>query len=847
MASCDLCGLDCGKRPLAQRIADEERFFCCLGCLNVYVILSESGVIARGQDIRATELFKRSVALGLISNPEREPDQGANHASPIVGSEELLLDIAGMWCSSCAWLIEHVIGKLPGVCRTEVSFASDTAKVTYQPQLLPSAHILQRINSLGYRAQLHSEESVAADAERRDLLVRTGLAFFFWLNIMTFSLAVYASYFEPIADSARRFVPFLLMALATPVVFYCAQPILRLAWRGVLHRRVRMETLLALGILAAYLYSCVQAFRGETHVYFDTASAIVALVLAGKSIERSAKERTMRWIGNLHRVLPNKMRLVLGTAERMVAVETLQPGQVFVVRPGERIPADGIVVTGEAHADESLLTGESTPVSKRPGSQAIAGSVNTDGVLRIEASGSASESTISRIIGLVEQAVSGRSELERAVDRVARVFVPTVIVIALATFAIYFGVFAAGLGQSLMRAITVLVIACPCALGLATPLAITTAVGAASRSGVLVADSSVLERLNKIDAVVLDKTGTVTDGRFRLLDCYLCADTTLEPALAAVATASSDPPANRAQQSTLLREQTWAGVLPRLAAIESYSEHPLGKAIVDCAQQHATTWPEATHISVHKGEGIVGRIAENEIFIGNRRLVQRCSAYMGPDINDASLSWQKEGKTIAFFGSGGRVEGVLAFGDTLRDDAGRLISELRRNRIAVHIVSGDSRATTRYIAAQLQAGSYRAECLPEQKVEIIRELQRGGAKVAVIGDGINDAPALAQADLGIAMGSGTDIAMKSAGVVLMTNSLTKALDVFRLARKTMRIVRQNLFWAFFYNVLGISLAVAGILNPILAAGAMLFSSISVIGNSLRLTNAMAGPRTAHPA
>jgi heavy metal translocating P-type ATPase len=833
MVCCDLCGLDCGKHPLTQRIAGKELSFCCFGCVNVYVILSESGTLASGQSIRETELFKSALALGLISQAEREPSRSQAAAPAPSGCQEMLLDVGGMWCSSCAWLIEHVLNKVPGVVSTEVSFASDTAKVVYQPQLVPSDDILGRVNRLGYSARIHSDENPAVEEERRDLLVRTGLAFFFWLNIMTFSLAVYASYFEPIADSARRFVPFLLMALATPVVFYCAQPILKLAWRGLLTRTVRMETLLALGILAAYLFSSVQAFRGETHVYFDTASAIVALVLAGKSIERTAKDRTTFWLSSLHRMLPNKVRIASAGQERLVALDALQPGQMFVVKPGERIPADGIVAAGDAHVDESLLTGESRPVNKRPGSAVLAGSVNADGVLQIRATRVAGDSTISQIVSTVTKALAGRSDLERTVDRVARVFVPAVIVIALGTFAICWTVLALGLGQSLMRSITVLVIACPCALGLATPLAITAAVGTASRHGILVTDSGVLERLSKIDAVVFDKTGTITEGRFSLLEYQISI-----PACESEVLTSATAAGNQNRPSMLGRngspQQQWRDAFARIAAVESYSEHPVGKAIVSFADSQPIERLEAAGIKVHKGAGITGSVAGEPVFVGNRRMLRQLGASVNDDAEQAAARWEQEGKTVSFFGSAAQVDGVLAFGDKLRDDAVAVISELRRSGIAVYLLSGDSQLTTQWVAARVEADYCRAECLPEQKAEIVRELQSQGSVVAMIGDGINDAPALAQADLGIAMGSGTDIAMNAAAVVLMSSSLDKVLEVFRLARKSMRVVRQNLFWAFAYNIVGISLAVLGMLNPILAAGAMLLSSVSVTGNSLRM-------------
>jgi len=311
--ACDLCGLGCGKHPLTQRFGEAERSFCCVGCMNVYSILAESGVLASGQDLRETELFKRSLELGLISQSLPADAAKKKPATPPPGAptEEVLLQVSGMWCSSCAWLIEHSLASLPGLISAEAFFASDTVKVKYCPQYLPPNRIVERIAQLGYKAQEYTGETEAKEAERRDLLARFGVAAFFWANIMAFSLVVYASYFEQITGSARRNIPFLLMALATPVVFYCAQPILKLAWHGALNRTIRMESLLSLGILAAYSLSVVQAFRGQMHVYFDTAAAIVTLVLAGKLIERSAKDRTSRWFTLLHRMMPNKARLLV--------------------------------------------------------------------------------------------------------------------------------------------------------------------------------------------------------------------------------------------------------------------------------------------------------------------------------------------------------------------------------------------------------------------------------------------------------------------------------------------------------------------------------------------------------
>jgi len=837
---CDLCGLGCGKHPLQQCIGEADRFFCCLGCMNVYLILWESGAICAGQDIRQTELFQRSLQLGLISNraPQKTNSDRTVHAAGSA-TEELLLHVTGMWCTSCAWLIDHALAAIPGVVQSEASFASDLVKVQYHPQILPPERILSRIASLGYKAQEHTGDTDTADLERRDLLIRTGLAAFLWANIMSLSLVLYAGYFEQISAGVRHGLPFVLMVLATPVVFYCAQPVLRLAVRGLLNRTIRMEALLALGILAAYGYSVVQTFRGEIHLYFDTATIIVTLVLAGKLIERGAKEKASRWIALLHRMMPNKVRLLARGAERFVSIDALEPGTIFVVKAGERIPADGLVVEGESHTDESLLTGESVPVGKGVGDALAAGSINLDGVLSIRATRRAADSTLARIIALVEHALSSRSELERAVDRVARIFVPCVMLLAFLTFLLTWILGASGLGQSLMRGITVLVIACPCALGMATPLAITAALGSASRQGVLVRDSRVLETLQNVDTVILDKTGTVTEGKFSFLELIPSQIHQQAVLAGAEANAFSSEEFQPSWHSGSPASSDEA--LQLLASIEQYSEHPLGKAVGEYARQQGTRIREASDLEIHKGRGITGVVDRKPVFAGNRRLVSELGVSIDEGSERIARSWQLQGKTVAYVGWNQEVHAVAAFGDKLKPEATEVAAELQRRGIDVRLLSGDSQATTKWTAACLGIESCEAEVLPEEKAEAVRWLQGGGAVVAMVGDGINDAPALAQSDLGIAMGSGTDIAMKAAAVVLMGGSLRKILDVVDLSQKTNRVVHQNLFWAFFYNTVGITLAVAGLLNPIMAAGAMLLSSLSVAGNSMRLANSKSNP------
>jgi heavy metal translocating P-type ATPase len=756
--TCTLCGLDSG-----------EDVFCCAGCENVHTILIESRVLAPGQNFRDTAIYQQSLKLGIISQRKAV----AEAAEPPAETREAVFQLSGLWCTSCGWLIEHALAGLPGIASAEVLFASDLLKVQYAPQRVPPERILERVRSLGYGAAEYTGSDRASDREQKDLLLRLGIAAFLWVNVMTLSVVIYASYFQAIAASFARYLPALLMLLTTPAVFYCAAPVLRLAWAGARRGAIRMESLLAIGILTAYGYSAVATFTGGPHVYFDTVCAIVTLVLAGKAIERAAKNRAAHALTMLHRLMPNKARLVQDGRERFVSIDALRAGALFRVKAGERIPADGIVVEGRSHTDESVLTGEAAPQAKAPGDAVVCGSINTGSPMEVRATRVGADSTLARIARTVEQAAASRTAIERTVDRVSRLFVPTVLAIALGTLA-YGG---------LIRAIAVLVIACPCALGIATPLALTAAVTAAGRRGILVRDTAVLETIRGVSVVVLDKTGTVTTGEFTLL--------------------------NVSGNNTRMTE---------LAAVEAYSNHPIARALT--AQVAGAPLPPATDVVLHPGMGISGVVNGSRYFIGNRALAE-------------SLTAEKIDRPH-MFGWDGMVRGDLSFGDLVRPEAPALCSALQERGIRTVLLSGDCRATTEAVARAIGAGEWIAEASPDRKIEVIRELQQKGARVAMVGDGVNDAPSLAQADLGIALGGGADLAMHAAPMVLMGNSLTGVIETLDLARRTFRIGRQNLFWAFVYNSAGITLAVAGVLTPIMAAGAMVLSSVSVIANSRRL-------------
>ncbi|MBK9168018.1 MAG: heavy metal translocating P-type ATPase [Bryobacterales bacterium] len=797
-AACTLCSLRAAT-GLSREFSGEPKPFCCAGCANVYAILVESGIAGEGGDLRESELYRQSLKLGLVSRPE-----AAARAIPAgAATQEALYRISGMWCASCAWLVEHALNREYGVTSAEVLFTSDLLKVTFCPQYVEPGRIPARVATLGYRAKEYTGDGAERHDEWRDIILRLGLAGFLWMNVMLFSLVIYASYFEGISEWARRAVPFILVALAGPVVFYSAWPVHRIAWHGLREGAIRMEALISSGVFAAYLYSTIQAFQGGRHVYFDTACAIVTLVLAGKALERGAKEKTARAIGMLYRLMPKKARLAEEGRERFVAIEAVEPGMTLLVKPGERIPADGVVVEGGSQVDESVVTGESTPLEKHQGDTVLGGSLNGAGVLRLLATHPAAQSTLQQIVHSVEGALASRMPLERAVDRISRIFVPGVMLIALATVG---GGTLLGLEftEALMRGIAVVVIACPCALGLATPLATTAAIGAASHRGILIRDARVLETIHGIDVLLLDKTGTATEGRFLVRESLLAPDV-----------ADADP-------------------LCLLASVEANSEHPVAAALISHAAALGVQPRLARDIEIERGGGIRGQVGGVRVAAGTRRYLAGHGIALTDPIEAAVREWEEAGLTAVFFALDGVCAGAFGLGDQPRPEAPRLIAALRERGVRTVILSGDSAAATARMAARLGASEFRGEVPPAGKAAAVREYQQQGALVAMAGDGINDAPALAAADLGIAMGSGADLAMQAAPVVLMNGSLLRLAETFDLARFTLRVVRQNLFWAFFYNSIGISLSVAGVLTPILAAAAMVFSSLSVIGNSLRL-------------
>ncbi len=808
-ATCALCELELPRHPVNWREEETEKLFCCLGCKRVFEILSDSALIEG--DFRNSELYRQAVRLGIIGNPaaeSRQPQQ-TPPKKELEKAKVLSLHISGMWCAACSWLIEKVVGARDGVVHSQVNFATDSAKIYYRPEKLSAGSIISAIDSLGYKALHRHRMPDEYSAHKKALLLRLGIALFLMLNVMMFSYVLYVGYFQPLAVQMHKLAPIILLVFSTPAVLWCGYPIYRKGVQSIRSGVPTMEILFSLSIISAFCYSIYAIIMGYNHFYFDTSVSLVALLLLGKFIETSAKQTASKGINSLYRMLPQKVRLKSAAKTRLVSVELLQPGDRFIVRPGEKVAADGIVVSGRTTVDESLLSGESRPVEKYPGSTVTGSAINLTGVIEVEALRVGEQAELAKIIALVESALHKKTSLERLVDKISRVFIPFVIVLALsaATHLLFHG---AGFEHALLRAITILVIACPCALGLATPLAIAAGINLATSRGILVREINALSKAKRIDTVVFDKTGTLTEGKFTLLELG-CP----------VADADSEQ------------------MLGLLGSLERNANHPLGEAVVSVCRQQNLRMYETQNVEFAEGRGIACEVlaeVKRKVVAGNLEFIRACGFELAPaDLTQAQAA-ASLGRTVVFWAvEGWPRAGYLVFGDRLKPDARETVERFKNEGIAVVLLSGDADRTTGALARQAGIDDYAAGLLPGDKLSAIIKLQQSGRQVAMVGDGVNDAPAIAQADVGIALGRGTEIALESSAIVILSDELIPVCEMIDISRGTLRTIAQNLIWASVYNIAGLAVAVAGYLNPLMAALAMLASSLSVVGNSLRLS------------
>jgi cation-transporting ATPase V/Cu+-exporting ATPase len=702
-----------------------------------------------------------------------------------------------MTCGSCAVRIQRVLGRQPGVASAEVNFATGKARVA--PGAAVDVEILKSaVERIGYRIQPVGSgettdiETRAEAAWRRRLFVAVPLA-----------VALVALAMAPGGAMETSWGRLAAVVLATPVQFWVGWPFLREAARRAWRRTASMSTLIAMGTLAAYGYSVAQLLTGGMELYFEAAAVIITFVVLGRYFEARAKGRAGQAIRALLELGAKEARVLRGDQEVMVPVEQVVAGDLLKVRPGEKVPTDGEVVAGASAVDESMLTGESVPVEKAVGDPVTGATVNTSGVLTVRATRVGAETALAQIIRLVEDAQASKGHIQRLADRVAGVFVPVVIAIALATFAGW--TLLAGDPQAgLVAAVAVLIIACPCALGLATPTAIMVGTGRGAELGVLIKSVEVLERTRRITTVVFDKTGTLTRGEMALTDTVAAA------------------------------EVDEGELLARAGAVEADSEHPIGRAIATAARQRAGQLPQVTGFQALAGRGARADMDGTTVWVGRGKLLADAGLLLPAAMEDAAERLEGEGRTAVFAGWDGEVRGVLAVADTLKDGAAELVNRLHAMGLEVAMLSGDNARTAQAIAGRVGIDRVLAEVLPDDKVGEVAQLQRQGRVVAMVGDGVNDAPALVQADLGIAIGTGTDVAIEASDLTLIRGDLHGVATAIELSRRTYRTIVQNLGWAFGYNVAAIPLAALGLLNPIVAGAAMALSSVSVVGNSLRL-------------
>ena len=749
---------------------------------------------------RATVEFDPEIiqTTSLISAIEK-----AGYEVPIV-SKTLLIE--GMTCAACSTRVDKVLNKIEGVVKANVNLSTNKAIVEFPSGLLTDEDLIRVVEKAGYKAEVEVERDLDREKQLREKEIKslkTSFIISAILSIPLFSAMLF--HMAGIDNGLSNLLNngWFQFLLATPVQFIIGYRFYKGAYNSLRGGGANMDVLIAMGTSAAYFYSIYNLLIGVHEFYFESAAVIITLILLGKLFEAIAKGKTSEAIKTLMGLQPKTAKVIRDGEEIDLPLEKLQIGDIIVVRPGERVPVDGTIVEGNSALDESMITGESIPVDKTIGDPVIGATINKFGAFKFEATKIGKDTVLSQIIKLVEDAQGSKAPVQRLADKISGIFVPVVVLIAFLAF-LGFTFIGNNFNAGLINAVAVLVIACPCALGLATPTAIMVGTGKAAENGILIKSGEHLERTHKMDTIIFDKTGTITKGEPEVTDILNLNDI---------------------DKNELLRIA---------ASVERASEHPLGQSIVQKGIEEKLELTEPESFNSVPGKGLEAKFEGKAVLIGNRRLMNDNNILIGETEENSMLKLEEEGKTAMLISLDGELAGIIAVADQIKETSLQAIKDLQKMGLEVYMITGDNERTARAIAKDIGITNILADVLPEDKADKVEELKAQGKHVGMVGDGINDAPALAAADVGFAIGTGTDVAMEAADITLMRGDLNGVVTAIRLSHRTMKTIKQNLFWAFFYNTIGIPFAALGFLNPMVAGAAMAFSSVSVVTNSLRL-------------
>ena len=805
--SCFHCGL-----PLPENLSFEQviegstRQFCCPACQAVCGAIYDAGLEG---------FYDRAPQGVLAPPPETAKDLAlydldevqAEFVSSMGTKREIHLLVEGIHCAACVWLIERSLGQVPGIIGAQVNLSGKRLLLAWDNTQIKLSQIIAHLGQIGYAAVPYDPEVAEGRIKKqnRALLLRMAFAGFAMMNLLWISIALYSGADQSEFRSLFHWVGF---SLATPTLLYSGYPFLHSAWTGLRRMHLTMDLPIAIGAISTYAYSVYitlnQSVIGE--VYYDTVVNFLFVILVGRYLEAMSKRQAVASTQRLLDLQPRAATVLREGKSVLLPIRAVQPNDIVLVKPGDQIPVDGIVIDGRSNVDESMLSGESIPVVKEQGSKVSAGTVNTDSSLTIRVDGTLRNTSLGRIINLVEEAQASRAPIQCTADRIVPWFVAATLTLATLTFIWWLNT---DFEVALMAATAVLIITCPCAFGLATPMAIASASGLAAKFGILIKNGGVLETLSQIDHVVFDKTGTLTEGRMQVKEIYL-----------------------------LEEDMDKVHFMSQVAALERHSEHNIATAICNWFEDRDLTFLNAEQIENQPGKGIKGLVTDgdtnNSVIIGTAQWLEQNDIGLNEELTTKTRQWEIEGSSCVHVAMNGHHAGVITISDQLRKDARILVDALRANNIHMTILSGDRRPVVEHIATQLGGMETLAEVLPEDKDEMIRELTKQGKTVAMVGDGINDAAALNRANVGIALGSGTDVSGESADIVLMSNELDKVRLAMQLSQRTLRTILQNIGISFTYNIIMVPLAMAAMITPLVAAISMPISSLLVIGNAARI-------------